>query len=129
MRVTPFHIPVDGIPVRRLYFSVRGLLIHSLLDGLLVGDLRRTNVGFHLELAEQTVHDDLQVQLAHAGDDIGGAQRFPQNGRKPFAECKGIRELDCDTEDVYKRQIFTCIYDSVKYFIYPRNTNYIILDN
>ena len=25
--------------------------------------------------------------------------------------------------------IFTCIYDSVKYFIYPRNTNYNILDN
>ena len=29
---------------------------------------------------------------------IGGAQRFPQNGRKPFAECKGRRELDCDTD-------------------------------
>ena len=29
---------------------------------------------------------------------IGGAQRFPQNGWKPFAECKGIRELDCDTD-------------------------------
>ena len=26
---------------------------------------------------------------------IGGAQRFPQNGRKPFEECKGRRELDC----------------------------------
>ena len=29
---------------------------------------------------------------------IGGAQRFPQNGWKPFVECKGIRELDCDTD-------------------------------
>ena len=29
---------------------------------------------------------------------IGGAQRFPQNGWKPFKECKGIRELDCDTD-------------------------------
>ena len=29
---------------------------------------------------------------------IGGAQRFPQNGWKPFAECKGIRELDCDAD-------------------------------
>ena len=28
----------------------------------------------------------------------GGAQRFPQNGRKPFEECKGRRELDCDTD-------------------------------
>ena len=29
---------------------------------------------------------------------IGGAQRFLQNGRKPFVECKGRRELDCDTD-------------------------------
>ena len=27
----------------------------------------------------------------------GGALRFPQNGWKSFAECKGIRELDCET--------------------------------
>ena len=27
----------------------------------------------------------------------GGAQRFPQNGWKSFAERKGIRELDCKT--------------------------------
>ena len=27
----------------------------------------------------------------------GGAQRFPQNGRKSFVECKGRRELDCET--------------------------------
>ncbi|GGG91118.1 hypothetical protein GCM10010918_57750 [Paenibacillus radicis (ex Gao et al. 2016)] len=27
----------------------------------------------------------------------GGAQRFPQNGWKSFGECKGIRELDCET--------------------------------
>ena len=29
---------------------------------------------------------------------IGGAQRFPQNGPKPFGERKGIREPDCDTD-------------------------------
>ena len=29
---------------------------------------------------------------------IGGAQRFPQNGWKPFEECKGRRELDCDVD-------------------------------
>ena len=29
---------------------------------------------------------------------IGGAQRFPQNGWKPFKECKGRRELDCETD-------------------------------
>lgn len=27
----------------------------------------------------------------------GGAQRFPQIGWKSIAECKGIRELDCET--------------------------------
>ena len=27
----------------------------------------------------------------------GGAQRFPQNGWKSFTECKGRRELDCET--------------------------------
>ena len=27
----------------------------------------------------------------------GGVQRFPQNGWKPFAECKGKRELNCET--------------------------------
>ena len=27
----------------------------------------------------------------------GGAQRFAQNGWKSFEECKGRRELDCET--------------------------------
>ena len=27
----------------------------------------------------------------------GGAQRFPQIGWKSFEECKGRRELDCET--------------------------------
>ena len=27
----------------------------------------------------------------------GGAQRFPQAGQKPADECKGRRELDCET--------------------------------
>ena len=27
----------------------------------------------------------------------GGAQRFPQHGRKSCVECKGKRELDCET--------------------------------
>ena len=28
----------------------------------------------------------------------GGAQRFPQAGWKSAIECKGIRELDCETD-------------------------------
>ena len=27
----------------------------------------------------------------------GGARRFPQTDWKPVVECKGIRELDCET--------------------------------
>ncbi len=29
---------------------------------------------------------------------IGGAQRFPQDGWKPSKECKGRRELDCESD-------------------------------
>ena len=28
----------------------------------------------------------------------GGAQRFPQDGWKSSFECKGIRELNCETD-------------------------------
>ena len=28
----------------------------------------------------------------------GGARRFPQADWKPAVECKGIRELDCETD-------------------------------
>ena len=37
----------------------------------------------------------------------GGAQRFPQNGWKSFVECKGRRELDCET---YKSVSYTHLY-------------------
>src|SRR5262249_50894850 len=40
-----------------------------LADRLAVGDLRLADVGVDLELAQQAVDDDLEVQLAHAGDD------------------------------------------------------------
>jgi hypothetical protein len=37
----------------------------------------------------------------------GGVPRFPQNGRKPFAERKGRRELDCDTDKWSRVEIRT----------------------
>ena len=49
--------------------GILGVLIHGLADGLLVGHLRRAHVGLHLELAQQAIHDDLQMQLTHTGDD------------------------------------------------------------
>jgi hypothetical protein len=38
-------------------------------NGFAVGDLGFADGGLDLELAQQAVHDDLQVELAHAGDD------------------------------------------------------------
>ena len=48
---------------------IAGVRRRRLLDGLLVRDLGLAHVCLHLELAEQTVHDDLQVKLSHARDD------------------------------------------------------------
>ena len=35
---------------------------------------------------------------AVASERVSEALRFPQNGWKPFKECKGRRELDCETD-------------------------------
>ena len=44
--------------------------VHDLVARTLaVGDLRLADVRLDLELAQQAVDDDLEVQLAHAGDD------------------------------------------------------------
>ena len=40
-----------------------------LADGLAIGHLRRADVGIHAILATQPVDDDLEMQLAHAGQD------------------------------------------------------------
>lgn len=56
-----------------LTFTARLALVHAfgvagVAEGFPVSDLRRADVGFHLELAEQSVHDDIEVKLAHARD-------------------------------------------------------------
>ena len=38
-------------------------------DGLAVGDLRLADVGGDLELADHAIHEHVEVQLAHAGDE------------------------------------------------------------
>ena len=43
-------------------------LLRGAADGLAVGDLRLADVGLDVELALHAVHEDLEVQLAHAGD-------------------------------------------------------------
>ena len=37
----------------------------------------------------------------------GGAQRFPQHGRKSCEECKGIRKLDCETNKSSRNESWT----------------------
>ena len=37
----------------------------------------------------------------------GGAQRFPQNGWKSFEECKGRRELDCESNNSSREETRT----------------------
>jgi hypothetical protein len=43
--------------------------INGLGEGLFVSNLRSTYISLYLEFTQQTVYDDLQMQLAHAGDD------------------------------------------------------------
>ena len=80
-------------------------------DGLLVSNLRRTYVSLYLELAQQTVNDDLQMKLAHASDDglaglfigvsLEGRVLFSQLGESDthlFLTSLGLR-LDRDTDN------------------------------
>ena len=53
----------------RLLLVGVGHLVDRLGDGLAVGDLGLAHGGIDPELAQHPVDDDLEVQLAHAGDD------------------------------------------------------------
>ena len=68
--------------------GVLGLLVGFLANGLAVSNLGSANVGLDLELTEQTVNDDLQMELAHAGDDrLAGLLIGPgAEGRVFFSE-------------------------------------------
>src|SRR5699024_1806186 len=60
------------VAVLALTAGLAGVLVVHIggaADGLFVGHLGLAHVGLHLEFAQQAVHDDLQVELAHAGDD------------------------------------------------------------
>ena len=45
------------------------LLLDRLADRLAIGNLRLPDVGIDLELTQQAIDDDLEMELAHAGDD------------------------------------------------------------
>src|SRR5690606_8020930 len=61
------HVAVLTAPAGLL--DVLVFLIDRLANGLAVGDLRLADVRLDVELALHAVDDDLEVQLAHAGDD------------------------------------------------------------
>ena len=70
--------------------------IGILANGLAVSNLRSTDVSLDLELTEQTVNDDLQMELAHAGDDglTGFFIGLGTEGRVFFSElCKSNAHL------------------------------------
>ncbi len=89
----------DGMAVLTATAGLTDELALSLLDvvtsGLAVGNLGLTNVSVNLELAQQAVDDDLEVQLAHAGDDglarlmVGGHAGRSGPPRRAWSEPRG----------------------------------------
>ena len=67
----------------------RTLGYHSLIAAVLTG---RRETGFGTVSGGQF---DWGGRLLKSN---GGAQRFPQDGWKSSFECKGIRELNCETD-------------------------------
>lgn len=52
----------------RLAYKLAFHIVHRFTDGFAIGDLWPINVGFHAEFTLHAINDDLQMQLAHAGD-------------------------------------------------------------
>ena len=70
-------------------------------------DLVESTLGYHSSVTEVLTWARETGQWTVSGGQFdwggrllksnGGVQRFPQNGRKSFVECKGRREPDCET--------------------------------
>ena len=63
---------------------------HSSVAGILT---------WHRETGEWTVSGGQFDWGGRLRKSNGGAQRYPQNGWKPFVECKGRRVLDCESDN------------------------------
>ena len=79
---------MGGVEERTLVFLEPLLGYHPLLTRILT--VRVTNV--------RTVSGGQFDWGGRLLKSNGGAQRFPQSGRKSLEECKGRRELDCETD-------------------------------
>ena len=73
--VTLFRVGLDFDHAVTVLAAATGLLgvlqvgLAGLRDRFAVGNLRLADVGVHVELADQTVNDDVQMQFAHARDE------------------------------------------------------------
>src|SRR3989442_12036296 len=61
------HFCIVAAPPHLLRENALG--VRSGCNGLAVGDTGRPNSGIHLELAEQSLLQDLQVELSHSGNE------------------------------------------------------------
>ena len=74
--------------------DVLALRLRHLADGLAIRNLWLAHVGLHAKLAHHAIHQDFQVQFAHAGDDRLPAIRISRN----FERRIFLRQLaQCDT--------------------------------
>src|SRR5206468_3708788 len=61
------HMPILAVPTGLADIFAFGSRL--LPNGFLVGHLRLSNVGAHIEFAHHAVHDDFQMKLSHPGND------------------------------------------------------------
>ena len=70
-------------------------------------DRRESMLGYHPLFTENLTEEVTKLKTVSGGQfdwggrlrkSNGGAQRFPQRGQKSREECKGRRELDCETD-------------------------------
>ena len=63
------HFTVTILSTSAGLLRVLAVHVNRLGKGLFVRNLRCAHVGLYVELTQQTVYDDIQMQLAHTGDD------------------------------------------------------------
>ena len=64
-----FNFTVTILSTSTGLFCIFMLNVNRFCDGLFVCNLRSTNVSLYLEFSQQTVNDDIQMQLTHTCDD------------------------------------------------------------
>ena len=81
---------MGDLEARTLVFVESTLGYHSSVIGILT---------WRRETGEWTVSGGQFDWGGRLRKSNGGAQRYPQNGWKPFKECKGRRVLDCESDN------------------------------